>query len=147
MERIIKDNREVCSRCGKTFDSAVEGFVHRDNGQRRCASCFGKTHTTTTVISTICNILVLPMAAILVFSGIFAYYNGDLDGTAACFIFAVPLIVWRILASVINRSKLAKWERIEVREEYVPISWKCSHCGANTEGETCEYCDSPYEGK
>ncbi len=24
--------------------------------------------------------------------------------------------------------------------------WKCSHCGAVTRGEVCEYCDSPREG-
>ena len=138
------ENRAVCSRCGRNFDTALEGFVHKDNEQQMCAACYRKSFERPNIVTVIINILVIPFALLLLIGGVYGIIEGDNEAMLAGLVVGSVLIIWRIIASLRGKSKSKNWERIKVAEEV--IHWQCSHCGANTCGDTCEYCDSPYEG-
>lgn len=144
MENERKTYPTVCSRCGKTFDASLEGFVNKGNGQQMCAACYRKNFEKPSVVSIIANIIVIPIILFFLLAVVVSVFEGDVEGIILCGASALILSLWRLIVFLKRKAKGSKWERIEIVEEVRVINWQCPHCGANTCGEICEYCDSPY---
>ncbi len=141
------ENQAVCSRCGLRFDSSLEGFVHDETNQTMCSACYRKEFESHKIGSIILNFLVLPFAILLFAGGILNLFDGDMEAGIFGAALGGALILWRIIAALIQKGKSKNWKNLAKIKASEVLYWTCSHCGASAFGATCEYCDSPYEGK
>lgn len=139
--------KALCGKCGYIFDSSLEGFVHKDTAETICSACYKKETLAGKAGSIAINVLVLPFSFVMFSGGVLNFIDGDLEPAIFGTALGGVLILWRIIAAILRSSKLKKWQNLaKIRAAEIRY-WQCPHCGANTSGDTCEYCDSPYEGK
>ena len=135
----------ACSYCRRIFDASNEGFVNPENSQRICSSCYRKNYETTGVVKKTGNLILTIVGGFFAFMGLTSLFT-DMPGFGlSCILLGAAFFAWKYVPIYKRKKEAEKWKPTANNNKKGSVThWHCSHCGANTSGAFCEYCNSPY---
>ena len=139
----------VCRECGRQFDANRGGYYDKTSQRYTCKSCGKKIKGDARERSTGMRQSNGAMISKLVIGVMFLIvaFTGELDLGARCIgvVIAAAMIAWGLVpylkAKKDREAAAAQHMAVESAKRNAPKI--CPACGAQTKGETCEYCGAP----